>query len=113
MGSLYLVAGKGVRDADPDGTKTSVTPAWRSAILHIVGGSAPSEVSKANVDIAFAEATHAMRPLREITPNGGAYWNECDYHEPNWEQSFWGMENYRKLKTVKEKYDPDSLFRVW
>ena len=43
-----------------------------------------------------------MNPLREITPNSGAYWNEADYIEPNWEESFWGADNYAKLKQIKE-----------
>ena len=54
-----------------------------------------------------------MDPLREITPNSGAYINESDHFEPNWEQSFWGIDNYKKLKTIKMKYDPTGMFRVW
>ena len=46
-------------------------------------------------------------------PDSGAYWNESDYYEPNWEQTFWGTENYQRLKTIKEKYDPNGMFRVW
>ena len=54
-----------------------------------------------------------MNPLREISPNSGAYWNECDYLEPNWEEAFWGADNYARLKTIKEEYDPTGMFRVW
>ena len=51
--------------------------------------------------------------LRASTSNSGAYWNEADRYEPNWEQSFWGTDNYSKLKAIKEKYDPSGMFRVW
>ena len=51
--------------------------------------------------------------MREITPNSGAYWNECDYFEPDWEESFWGADNFARLKSIKEEYDPTGMFRVW
>jgi len=35
-GLIHLVAGKGAMEADPDGTKTSVLPAWRKAVIHYV-----------------------------------------------------------------------------
>jgi len=59
------------------------------------------------------QGSTSFNPLREVTPNSGAYWSEADRYEPNWEQSFWGMDNYKKLKTIKEKYDPTGMFRVW
>ena len=57
-------------------------------------------------------ATELMQPLRDITPNSGAYWNESDMNEPNWEHAFWG-DNYAALKEIKAKYDPHRMFRVW
>ena len=36
-----------------------------------------------------------------------------DRYEPNWEASFWGEENFARLKTIKEKYDPNGVFQVW
>lgn len=53
-----------------------------------------------------------IQPLREMTPNSGAYWNEADINEPNWEHAFWG-DNYAELKKIKAKYDPNRMFRVW
>ena len=50
--------------------------------------------------------------MRDITPGSGAYWNESDINEPDWEQTFWG-ENYQALKEIKAKYDPYRMFRVW
>ena len=59
------------------------------------------------------QASDQLTALRAITPNSGAYLSESNYYEPNWEQSFWGMDNYKKLKSIKQKYDPSGSFRVW
>ena len=53
----------------------------------------------------------AMAALRVAAPGTGAYVNECDYFQPNWQQAFWGP-NYPRLARVKRRYDPDGLFTV-
>jgi len=51
-----------------------------------------------------------MDPLRELIPDHGAYPNEADRYEPNWEASFYGLKNFKRLKEIKKKYDPHNLF---
>ncbi|HEX3138840.1 MAG TPA: BBE domain-containing protein, partial [Rhizobacter sp.] len=51
----------------------------------------------------------AMALLRQLVPNAGSYVSESNYHEPNWQQSFWGG-NHARLAAVKAKYDPEGLF---
>jgi Berberine and berberine like len=46
-----------------------------------------------------------------VIPFKGAYLNETDYFEQNWQESFWGS-NYKKFLSVKKKYDPEGLFFV-
>ena len=58
-----------------------------------------------------ADISAAIKILREATPGGGAYGNEADYFEPDWQQSFYGV-HYDRLLQIKRKYDPDNLFRV-
>ena len=41
----------------------------------------------------------------------GAYVNECDYFQPDWQKAFWGP-NYPRLARIKRRYDPDGLFTV-
>jgi FAD/FMN-containing dehydrogenase len=53
----------------------------------------------------------ALRPIRDAIPAAGAYVNEADYFEPDWQHSFWG-DNYPRLLDIKRKYDPTNLFRV-
>lgn len=51
-----------------------------------------------------------MPILRNATPGGGAYDSEGDVNEPDFKQSFYGLETYNRLLEIKDKYDPDSLF---
>lgn len=60
---------------------------------------------------SLATVKKAMKFIEDIAPEGGAYANEADFHQPNWQDAFWGS-NYPKLLAVKRKYDPDNLFRV-
>ena len=67
-------------------------------------------------DLATARANAgrvhaATAALRVAAPNTGAYVNECDYFEPNWQKAFWGP-NYTRLARVKRRYDPKGLFTV-
>ena len=42
-------------------------------------------------------------------PLSGAYWNECDYSDPEWQTSHWGV-HYPRLLDIKRRYDPQGLF---
>jgi hypothetical protein len=53
----------------------------------------------------------AMAALRVVAPDTGAYVNECDYFQPDWQKAFWGP-NYARLADIKRQYDPDDLFVV-
>ena len=45
-------------------------------------------------------------------PNAGAYSNEADSFEANFQSTFFGEFNYPKLGAIKTKYDPTDLFIV-
>lgn len=47
--------------------------------------------------------------LAAPTPGGGAYLNESDFLQPDWSNVFYGI-NYRLLRDVKRKYDPEDVF---
>jgi len=53
----------------------------------------------------------AMTALRTAAPHTGAYVNECDYFQTNWQRAFWGS-NYARLARIKRRYDPEGLFFV-
>jgi hypothetical protein len=53
-----------------------------------------------------------MNPLREFTPDGGAYQNEADAFETDPIGSFWGEQNYARLLRIKKEVDPMNLLSV-
>ena len=67
------------------------------------------DVAKARRDAARIAA--AMRELRKVAPDTGAYLAESSYFQPNWQQAYWG-ENYPRLLAIKRCYDPEGLFFV-
>lgn len=46
--------------------------------------------------------------LRNLDPDSGAYINEADKYEPNWQKTFWGS-NYERLLQIKRKVDPEDV----
>ncbi|KAJ6466211.1 FAD binding domain-containing protein [Mycena sanguinolenta] len=93
--------------------KTSVNPAWRTAlwhVIHVAEWTAPLEAAaQKNVTLGFLDM---LAPLKALSPGGGAYVNEASYEEPEWEETFWG-DNYGRLLEVKGRYDPEHVFDCW
>ncbi|KAG9076360.1 hypothetical protein FS749_011882 [Ceratobasidium sp. UAMH 11750] len=93
--------------AEPNAT--SVTPAWRGAVWHVIHSIVWDWDASADMAKKGYESVHnVMEPLRALTPGGGAYMNEADLYEPDASSSFWGS-NYPRLLAVKQKYDPTGL----
>ncbi|KAE9409751.1 FAD-binding domain-containing protein [Gymnopus androsaceus JB14] len=92
---------------------TSTTPAWRNAVWHVVVGTGFTWNSTDEDKIAaFEEANNFTETLISVAPDSGAYMNEANVYEPNYEQTFWG-DNYPQLLAIKQKYDPSSLLDCW
>lgn len=51
----------------------------------------------------------AMDLIRRLAPNGGAYISESDFFGQNWQERAWGP-HYKRLLSIKKKYDPIELF---
>ena len=47
--------------------------------------------------------------LEKLTPGGGAYVNEGNFQQPDFQHVFYG-DNYDKLKAIKNKYDSHHQF---
>jgi FAD/FMN-containing dehydrogenase len=58
-----------------------------------------------------AAVDQSMNEIRKLLPRVASYVWESDFFQPNWQDAFWG-ENYARLRSVKEKYDPDGLFYI-
>lgn len=56
------------------------------------------------------EITNTLMPrLEALTPSSRVYLNEGDFRDSNWKTNFYGA-NYASLLSIKDKYDPNSLF---
>lgn len=107
-----IVAGGQVsqnRDID-----SGLNPAWRETMLHLTIGHfmSPNMTFDEQEEIT-ANITDREVPLLDSLESGkmGAYLNEADANESNFQQSFWGT-NYPRLLAIKNSRDPDDLFIV-
>jgi len=57
----------------------------------------------------FDAVNQSMDEIRKLLPRVTSYVWETDFFQPNWQDAFWG-ENYSRLRTIKDKYDPAGLF---
>ncbi|EWZ31134.1 hypothetical protein BFJ70_g860 [Fusarium oxysporum] len=110
MGVIYIGVGLnvsrfGVNDAN------SVLPQWRDSIVQVSltlpwDNEAPWEEMLATQK----RMTEEIQPIIEAaTPGAGAYINEADFQQKDWQETFYGV-NYDNLLKIKKKYDPGHLF---
>lgn len=91
----------------------AVNPAMREMILHTTVFSPVSDVSLLSPEkllVALQELDGQVEKLRKVTPGSGAYFNEAGRMEPNWQESFFGKENYEQLLKIKKRVDPWEVF---
>ncbi|KAF1846543.1 uncharacterized protein K460DRAFT_417601 [Cucurbitaria berberidis CBS 394.84] len=90
----------------------SANPQFRKTQSMIVAVNSITDLTAAGWKAGLKQLTdNILGPLRQVTPTGGAYGNEADIGEPDWQNAFWG-ENYPRLLSIKQKYDPSMLFYV-
>lgn len=113
---------KGLFGAPPEviakARNTATHPdAFDAFALAIIAASGPTTFGGLATPNPVLASTHrdrvnaAMAALRIAAPNSGAYVNECDYFQSDWQNALWGP-NYQRLLDVKRHYDPDGLFFV-
>lgn len=95
----------------PDGIN-AVLPAWREALFHCVVIT-PWDTAPAAMPAMLAnqrKMTDEFIPrLRKLAPQSGAYLNEADFRQKDFQWVYYGQ-NYDRLKLVKGIYDPDGVF---
>jgi hypothetical protein len=122
--SVGLHFNKGLAGAPPAvvaaARETAMNPAVTDAFaLAIIAGDGPPaypglpgpapDLAKSRSDVG--EIDQAMSALLRVASDAGSYLAEGDYFDKKWQVSFWGK-NHARLRTLKEKYDPDGLFFV-
>jgi FAD/FMN-containing dehydrogenase len=107
----HLVAGGQVSNTSQN---NSVNPVWRSTLIHMVYAQSWSDGISAEDQEKLAEHVTQQAEILQTVAGGsqsGVYMNEADPNEPNWQQKFFGtMENYNRLKSIKNTVDPNGLF---
>lgn len=100
--------------SNPDtNRKTSALPAWRDALWHVIHvGEWEEPLAPSVLEQATVGFLGMLEPLKKLSPDGGAYFNEAHYGEPDWEKTFFGV-NYGRLLEIKNKYDPTHIFDCW
>ncbi|KAH8888068.1 FAD/FMN-containing protein [Thozetella sp. PMI_491] len=110
INTLSIVAGGQVSKdaADPN---SGVLPAWRTAYLHASTGRIfTAATPEADRETILYDVTYnKVAAMKALAPNTGAYMNEADPYDPDFEVDFYGA-NYPKLRSIKAKYDPADLF---
>ncbi|KJZ79204.1 hypothetical protein HIM_01355 [Hirsutella minnesotensis 3608] len=103
----HLVAGGAVARSTVD---SALNPAWRRALTHVVFSvDWNSTASAAEIDTMTSLARNGVAKLRALEPDMGAYLNEANAYEDDFQRTFWGA-NYKRLLHVKRRHDPEGLF---
>jgi FAD/FMN-containing dehydrogenase len=95
-------------------TNPDMLDAFALGIIAIAGAPAFPGMPEPNLVVArflAGRVQASMKALRVAAPDTGAYVNECDYFQDDWQRAFWGP-NYRRLARIKHRYDPGGLFTV-
>jgi FAD/FMN-containing dehydrogenase len=103
-----------LRRAKDTATNPKVLEAFTLAIIADGEDAAYPGLQRAPLDQKAAHGkaravAAATAELRRIAPHAGSYVSESDYFNAEWREEFWGG-HYARLRTIKDKYDPDGLF---
>ncbi|KAL9085031.1 MAG: hypothetical protein Q9165_007772 [Trypethelium subeluteriae] len=101
----------GTNDSKNPNVPNSALPAWRDALLQLlISGYWDLEADLSTNWQTQSALTNVQLPqLENITPGSGSYINEGNFQQPNYQQVFYG-DNYDRLLSIKQKYDPESIF---
>lgn len=108
----HVVAGGAVAE-NGETVDSALNPAWRKTITHIAfGRSWGVNATLEEIEAVRDQVTNVDVPaLRAVEGEDkmGAYLNEANAYETDFQESFWG-ENYGRLYRIKQKWDPTGLF---
>lgn len=126
----HVIAGPGTWNPKGGvaGGSNAVFSAWRKACMQIgksIGAEPPRMIAD-TYNIALPRSweplnstqkeaittdlrTNATQALRDLAPDTGAYVNEADPTEPEWQNTFYG-DNYERLFALKRRWDPHGVF---
>ncbi|UKZ76210.1 hypothetical protein TrVFT333_003907 [Trichoderma virens FT-333] len=109
LGVTFIGVGLNVSHFGGDNAN-AVLPQWRSSIVE-VSLTLPYSFQVPFQDMIATQdtITNVVQPVIEAaTPGAGAYMNEADFQQPDFQETFFGA-NYPQLLKIKKKYDPKGL----
>ncbi|KAK7973254.1 hypothetical protein PG988_007388 [Apiospora saccharicola] len=87
----------------------AVQPYMRKTLIGVALGTPLNYTDWSASVAAQDQVTNDLVPtLEKLTPNGGAYLNEADFQQPDFQRTLYG-DHYTKLLEIKRKYDPKSI----
>jgi len=115
-GTLFILGNlvAGGKVAENANISNAIIPAWRTAKTHLIidnGWEDSATIPEVQGNLTRFKRTQ-LPIIEQLTgPDAGAYSNEADSLETNFQTTFFGP-NYPKLSSIKTKYDPTDLFIV-
>ena len=106
----HVVAGPGPRNVSIPGGSNAVLPAWRKAYAHVVTTASWANGNSTQENLVLDNLREVReQALKDLAPNMGAYMNEGDPSDPQWQETFYGG-NYPRLLELKKKWDAQGVF---
>ncbi|KAF2676483.1 FAD-binding domain-containing protein [Lentithecium fluviatile CBS 122367] len=96
--------------AGNDASSNAVLPAWRDAIVSVLAFAPWNYTGTLMANHAAQNylVNVTVPALKAFSPDGGAYLNEANFLQSDWQHDFYGS-NYDRLKSIKKRYDPEDL----
>ncbi|KAF2181436.1 isoamyl alcohol oxidase [Zopfia rhizophila CBS 207.26] len=92
----------------------AVHPGWRESAINVILSSPwPQEANLSDMASLAKKMTNEWVPaVSALAPESGAYMNEADPQQPDWQNVFYGP-NYDELLRIKQEFDPHDIFYAW
>ncbi|KAN0067982.1 hypothetical protein V8E54_013910 [Elaphomyces granulatus] len=113
---IGIVVAGGAVAANGETVDSSLNPAWRRTIIHFIfertfsPNATLAEQNAVRDNVTNVEVP-LLRAVEGPDSHMGAYLNEANPYETDFQSSFWG-ENYPRLYHIKQQWDPQGLFIV-
>ncbi|KAJ5197099.1 hypothetical protein N7449_007578 [Penicillium cf. viridicatum] len=109
-GGTFIGVGLNVSQKVSGDVHNAVLPAWRETLIDTTL-TTPWEWDNDSLMLERQrQMTEDFIPkLTALSPDSGAYMNEGDFQQPNFQKVFYGA-NYDTLRKIKAKYDPNNVF---
>ena len=109
-GGTFIGVGLNVSQALVGDVDNAVLPAWRDTLIDTTITTPWQWDERQMMQVEQDKMTNQyIKRLTDLSPDSGAYVNEGDFRQPDFQKYFYG-DNYAKLLQIKGKYDPNGLF---